>query len=382
MMREMQALFGEEFWQYTVLGVSHWPFDANSVAERNFTGKTEKFFMEKWKILLQDKFHIDLNLTGVFIDSWSQQPWNLADQDQQIAFQRETGKLWNFAKNHEQFQFRTVEDVLEENLQLKAEIKWLNDVITNNISEIMKNLERQSEDIELLKEEDTNIKVNVGVLFDLHDNLQSQHETDLTDVNAQIDENERNLQNLEKTQEPLGTIIAWVPKVDKNSNSGISEIPECWMLCNGSKITEGIWTDLNTPNLNGDGRFLRGGQPQDILMFQEDTLQDHDHSLLDSGHAHTDAGHTHSDSGHAHNYDDIEEIWHSQSNYKYNEHGGFEEMVTKSFQTKLGQANIQSSSANIQSATTNIKVEKVQNARKSEETRPKNAIIQWIIRVC
>ena len=50
----------------------------------------------------------------------------------------------------------------------------------------MKNLERQSENIELLKEEDTNIKVNVGVLFDLHDNLQSQHETDLTDVNAQI----------------------------------------------------------------------------------------------------------------------------------------------------------------------------------------------------
>ena len=59
--------------------------------------------------------------------------------------------------------------------------------------------------------------------------------------------------------------------------------------------------------MNGDGRFLRGGQPQDILMFQEDTLQDHDHSLLDSGHAHTDAGHTHSDSGHAHNYDDIGE---------------------------------------------------------------------------
>ena len=144
----------------------------------------------------------------------------------------------------------------------------------------------------------------------------------------------------------------------------------------------GIWTGLNTPNLNGDGRFLRGGQPQDILMFQDDTIQDHDHSLLDSGHAHTDAGHTHSDSGHAHNYDDIEEIWHNQMNYKYNEHGGFEEMVTKSFQTKKGQANIQSSSANIQSATTNIQVQKVQNARKSEETRPKNAIIQWIIRVC
>ena len=50
----------------------------------------------------------------------------------------------------------------------------------------MKNLEKQSEDVELLKEEDTNIKVNVGLLFDLHDDLQNQLETDLTDVNAQI----------------------------------------------------------------------------------------------------------------------------------------------------------------------------------------------------
>ena len=142
--------------------------------------------MKEWNALLQDKFHIPINLTGVFIDSWSQQPWNLADQDQQIAFQRETGKLWNFSKAHDQFPFRTIEDVLEENQELKAEIKWLNDVITNNISEIIQSLEKHSEDIELLKEEDTNMNVNVGLLFDLHDNLQSQHEQDITDVNQQI----------------------------------------------------------------------------------------------------------------------------------------------------------------------------------------------------
>ena len=142
--------------------------------------------MKEWNALLQDKFHIPINLTGVFIDSWSQQPWNLADLDQQIAFQRETGKLWNFAEVHDQFLFRTIEDVLEENQELKAEVKWLNDVITNNISEIIQSLEKNSEDIELLKEEDTNMKVNVGLLFDLNDNLQFQHENDITDVNQQI----------------------------------------------------------------------------------------------------------------------------------------------------------------------------------------------------
>ena len=33
--------------------------------------------------------------------------------------------------------FRTVEDVLQENQELKEENKWLHDVITNNISKLM-----------------------------------------------------------------------------------------------------------------------------------------------------------------------------------------------------------------------------------------------------
>ena len=30
----------------------------------------------------------------------------------------------------------TIDDILEENARMRAEIKWLNDVITNNISEL------------------------------------------------------------------------------------------------------------------------------------------------------------------------------------------------------------------------------------------------------
>ena len=54
----------------------------------------------------------DVDLQGVFIDAWSQQPWNIADEDQQEAFERETAKLWEFAKQNELFAFRTIEDVL------------------------------------------------------------------------------------------------------------------------------------------------------------------------------------------------------------------------------------------------------------------------------
>ena len=76
----IQALFGENFWLSTIIGVSHWSYSAESVAERNFTGRTEEKFMEEWNDLLHEKFHIDVELQGVFIDAWSQQPWNIQDR--------------------------------------------------------------------------------------------------------------------------------------------------------------------------------------------------------------------------------------------------------------------------------------------------------------
>ena len=36
----------------------------------------------------------------------------------------------------ESFHFMTIDDILEENARMRAEIKWLNDVITKNISEL------------------------------------------------------------------------------------------------------------------------------------------------------------------------------------------------------------------------------------------------------
>ena len=50
-------------------------------------------------------------LPGAFIDSYAKQPWNLDDNDQQVAFTRETDKLWSFSIGNDLFMFRTVEDV-------------------------------------------------------------------------------------------------------------------------------------------------------------------------------------------------------------------------------------------------------------------------------
>ena len=83
----MAAMFGNSFWDFTIIGVSHWAFDANSIAERNRTGKNEEWYLAKWNKEFKEKFHLGKDISGVFIDAWSQQPWNREDPGQQDAFQ-------------------------------------------------------------------------------------------------------------------------------------------------------------------------------------------------------------------------------------------------------------------------------------------------------
>ena len=47
-----------------------------------------------------------------------------------------------------------------------------------------------------------------------------------------------------------------------------------WQLCDGSEIQTGPMMNLYTPNLNSEGRFLRGGVGFDSWTFQDQmTLQ-------------------------------------------------------------------------------------------------------------
>ena len=85
---------------------------------------------------LEEKFHINRTIPGVFIDSWSQQEWNIDDQIQQDAFQRETEKLWVFAKSKDLFEFKTVEDIMEENHACKEENIRLHDIIDEEIENL------------------------------------------------------------------------------------------------------------------------------------------------------------------------------------------------------------------------------------------------------
>merc|ERR1712012_1066179 len=65
-------------------------------------------FIEEWNQSLREKLQVNVTLSGVFIDSWSQQSWNINDKDQQAVFLRETSKLWELAANNNLFEFKNI----------------------------------------------------------------------------------------------------------------------------------------------------------------------------------------------------------------------------------------------------------------------------------
>ena len=259
MIREMIALFGETFWKNAIIGVSHWSYSPENIAKRNFTGMTEEKFMKEMNSQLKEKFHINMTLQGVFIDSFSQQPWNKPDKHQQDVFKDQTQKLWDFSLGHSLFAFKTVEDVLKENQELRAQVKQLNKTLTDDIADIKKQLTRQNTSI---YENTEAIGLNSGVITKNSNAIKNLDTTvceqskGLNNEKLRNDAQDSQLANLDAF--PLGTILSWVDR-PSNGVSHVVDIPKGWVVCDGREIPEGIWKGSKTPNLNDEGRFLRGG---------------------------------------------------------------------------------------------------------------------------
>ena len=89
----------------------------------------EEWFVNEMNRQLQDKLNMNITLNGVFIDAQAKFPGEDQDETQQMYFQQETAKLFDFLQNKEDFYFRTIDDVLAENAALKEENKRLHDII-------------------------------------------------------------------------------------------------------------------------------------------------------------------------------------------------------------------------------------------------------------
>ena len=90
-----------------------------------------------------------------------------------------------------------------------------------------------------------------------------------------IRDNQNSIRFIEESKPPLGTILAWVSKATPEQTENIiNELPTGWMKCDGGLIaSESPWAGYHTPNLNGEGRFLRGGSPDDSNTFHDDMFQ-------------------------------------------------------------------------------------------------------------
>ncbi len=100
-----------------------------------------------------------------------------------------------------------------------------------------------------------------------------------TDVNANFTE----LYIATGRMVPIGTIVAW-----HKSMTGTPSLPEGWLECNGQTVAdvESSYDGQVLPNLNGEGRFLRGGSTSGTLQDSQNLAHTHnygDYYWHDSG---------------------------------------------------------------------------------------------------
>jgi|GEM_PF-1677378 len=151
---------------------------------------------------------------------------------------------------------------------------------------------------------------------------------------------------------PVGAIVAW-----HKSLAGVPALPSSWMECNGQTVSDAA-SPLNgrtLPNLNGQGRFLRGGTTSGAT--QADAMQ----------------GHTHDDSGHSHSYTRQPHL--------------FSELDTGTGGSILAERSSTSShhitrSTAVDTANLGGPVDNGQGTPRVEnETRPTNMSVVWIMRI-
>ena len=166
MLMRMTLIFGKKWWDHVVIGASYWQFDQASIDRRRCYPdypdrcKDEEYFKREIGTQLLNKFHIEKNFTFIFADSWSQTAgppgFNKGDEQQQEHWLEETDKLWQAATGRQKaFQFKTINDIIEENSAVteenarqKREISRLNSLIEDNISQLSAAIENNARNIE------------------------------------------------------------------------------------------------------------------------------------------------------------------------------------------------------------------------------------------
>ena len=111
------------------------------------------------------------------------------------------------------------------------------------------------------------VLTGIGVGYLRHPEPVQAARLSLSDLQAQITE-------LSTLIAPVGAIVAWHADMP-----GTPGLPDGWVSCNGGTVADPLspLNGGNIPNLNTDGRFLRGGLVSGAM--QDDAMQTHTHSI-------------------------------------------------------------------------------------------------------
>ena len=85
------------------------------------SGKNEAWKLAETNRIIKDKLHVTQNLTGIFLDPFAEGAM------EQEKFHSEIAKLWNFISNNQPFEFKTIQDILDDLYQCQT--KTADDVV-------------------------------------------------------------------------------------------------------------------------------------------------------------------------------------------------------------------------------------------------------------
>ena len=159
-----------------MIGVSKWKYSQSVIEERqnDCMGygdpsdycRNEAWFIKELSKQIEEKFHIRKNLTFAFMEAYSQSgKTNLNDELQQTHWIEETNKLWNEASSRKQtFDFKTIDDVIEENALCKEEKKRLKRDVGSLTIQVESLIDSFNKEVVTLKassqQQNTKIEVN------------------------------------------------------------------------------------------------------------------------------------------------------------------------------------------------------------------------------
>ena len=133
MLRLFQDIFGDDFWDNAIIGVTKWSYEPGNVKKRR---DTEISFTNMINTMLSKELKINKGLESVFIDSH----YFVGEDDEVKAFKDNTEKLFNFAKKAKPFSVKGIKAVKTELTKKLLEIDRLRNE-TANLKNKLKNLE-------------------------------------------------------------------------------------------------------------------------------------------------------------------------------------------------------------------------------------------------